>query len=470
MAQHWQELVPVDRYVVSSNGLLHDYDRKILSFLYQPLIGPDCFSVYLTLWGELEENRLWADPSSHHFLMNMTGMNLKGIYEARLKLEGIGLLKTYVKSEDEIRSFIYELQPPLSPEQFFMDGMLNVYLYRKIGKNNFARLKRFFCDGALDPSGEYQDVTKAFQEVYASAPLEGIHYLQDNAADLEVEEGQQFIGRDDPQPIQIPNSTFDFDLLASGLSDSLLPKKALNQKVKDAISNLAFLYSIDVLQMKNIVLGAINENDEIDLEELRKAARDWYQFVHYDKLPSLVERVQPPPYREQLEEPKTQDEKLIHYFETASPLQVLRDLSGGAEPSAADLQIIEEVMFNQKLMPGVVNALIQTVMIKSDMKMTKAYVERIASHWARKQIKTAKQAVDLSRKEHKKYLEWKNSGSSPAATGGKRQTKKNAVRTEILPDWFDEESNKAHQEDKGQTAELEARKKEVEEKLKAFRN
>ncbi|ALC89708.1 Replication initiation and membrane attachment protein [Bacillus sp. FJAT-18017] len=468
MAQHWQELVPVDHYVVASNGLLHDYDRKILSFLYQPLIGPDCFSVYLTLWGELEENRLWADSSTHHFLMNMTGMNLKGIYEARLKLEGIGLLKTYVKSEEGTRSFIYELQPPLSPEQFFMDGMLNVYLYRKIGKNNFARLKKFFCDKAMDGNEGYRDVTKAFQEVYSSAPPDAIHYLQDHAVDLNAEEGQTFMGRNEPNPIQIPKETFDFNLLISGLSDSLLPKKALNEKVKDAISNLAFLYSIDVMQMKNIVLSALNENDEIDLEELRKAARDWYQFVHYDKLPALVERVQPPAYREQLEEPKTQDEKLIHYFETASPLQVLRDLSGGAEPSKADLQIIEDVMFNQKLMPGVINALIQTVMIKSDMKMTKSYVERIASHWARKQLKTAKEAVDLSRKEHKKYLEWKNSGS-PASTGTKRQTKKNTIRQEILPDWFDEESSKASPESKESSAELEARKKEVEEKLKAFR-
>ena len=50
MTQHWQELLPIDHYIATANGLLHDYDRKILTFLYQPLIGAGCMSLYMTLW------------------------------------------------------------------------------------------------------------------------------------------------------------------------------------------------------------------------------------------------------------------------------------------------------------------------------------------------------------------------------------------------------------------------------------
>ncbi|CEG28165.1 replication initiation and membrane attachment family protein [Bacillus sp. B-jedd] len=467
MAQHWQEIVPVDRYIVASNGLLHDYDRKILSFLYQPLIGPDCFSVYMTLWSELEENRLWSEASSHHFLMNVCGMNLKEIYEARLKLEGIGLLKTFVKNEDDVRSFVYELQPPLSPEQFFLDGMLNVYLYRKIGKNHFSRLKRFFCDRKIPANGEYEDVTKGFQDIFVSATPETLQYMQDYSGDFEALDAQKFLGRTEAELVQLPHESFNFQLLISGLGESLLPKKALSPKVKDAISNLAFLYGIDAIQMKNIVLSAVNEKDEIDVDELRKAARDWYQFVHYDKLPSLIERTQPAADRVQHKEPETQEEKLIRYLETASPLQVLRDLSGGVEPSSSDMQIIEGIMFSQKLLPGVVNVLIQYVMLKTDMKMTKGYVERIAGHWARKQIKTVTEAMDISRKEHAQYLEW--SAGTTKKTSGQRQAKKKAVRTEMLPDWFDKENPSGTSEKIESPEEIEARKKEVEELLKAFR-
>jgi replication initiation and membrane attachment protein len=466
MAQHWQELIPIDRYIVAANGLLHEYDRKVLTFLYQPLIGSTCFSLYMTLWAELEENRLWSESSTHHLLMNLLGMNLKDIYEARLKLEGIGLLKTLVKTEDGERSFIYELHPPLNPEQFFLDGMLNIYLYRKIGKNHFSRLKRFFSDEPKPVEKEFLDVTKSFQDVFESATPGRLQYLQDISGQIETNANQQFIGRHESNTVQIDPNTFDFDLLTAGLNESLVPKKSLTPKVREVISNLAFLYTIDPIQMKNIILGAINEVSEIDIEELRKAARDWYQYVNLDQLPNLIERTQPITNQVQLAEPKTQEEKLVRYLETTSPLNVLKDLSGGGEPSKSDIQIIEEVMFKQKLMPGVINVLIQFVMLKTDMKLTKGYIEKIAGHWARKQIKTVKDAMELAKNEHRTYLGW----SEGKKTG--KSSKQKPIRTEVLPDWFEENTEETVVEERpknGNNKELEARKRAIEEKLKAFR-
>lgn len=464
MAQHWQEILPIDRYIVAADGLLHEYDRKVLTFLYQPLIGSTCLSLYMTLWAELEENRLWSESSTHHLLMNLLGLNLKEIYEARLKLEGIGLLKTYVKTDEGDRSFIYEIIPPLTPEQFFLDGMLNIFLYRKIGKNHFARLKRFFSEQQKPLEKEYQNVTRAFQEVFASATPGSLQYLQGISEDTEPEENQHFIGRQESKPIQIELNTFDFDLLLAGLNESLVPKKSLTQKVKEVISNLAFLYNIDPIQMKNIVLSAVNESSEIDIEELRKGARDWYQYVNQDQLPSLIGRTQPAAHQVQKSEPKSQEEQLIRYLETTSPLRVMKDLSGGGEPSKSDLQIIEEVMFKQKLLPGVINVLIQFVMLKTDMKLTKGYVEKIASHWARKQVKTVKEAMDLAKNEHRTYIGWTENQKTGKAS------KQKTIRKELIPEWFADGSEEGKAE--GQTNKSEddeAKKRAIEEKLKAFR-
>jgi replication initiation and membrane attachment protein len=461
MAQHWQEILPIDRYVVAADGLLHEYDRKVLTFLYQPLIGSTCFSLYMTLWAELEDNRLWSESSTHHLLMNLMEMNLKDIYEARLKLEGIGLLKTRVKTDEGGRSFIYELRPPLTPEQFFLDGMLNIYLYRKIGKNHFARLKRFFSDQQKPSADEYIDVTRAFQDVFASAAPGSMKYVQGLSEDLHEEENQQFIGRNEPSPIQIGFDTFDFDLLIAGLNESLVPKKALTPKVKKIISNLAFLYQIDPIEMKNFILGAINEHEEIDIEDLRKGARDWYQFVNYDQLPSLINRTQPVVHQTQITEPKTPEEKLIRSYETTPPLIVFKELSGGVEPSNANLKTLEEIMIKYKLPPGVVNVLIEVAMRKTDMKFTKGFVESIASHWARKQVKTVKEAMELAKNEEHKATESKKTG---------RSTNKKPIRTELIPDWFDE-STKETGKDSSQdnNSETEAKKRAIEEKLKAFR-
>ncbi len=460
MAQHWQEILPIDRYLVAANGLLHEYDRKVLTFLYQPLIGSTCFSLYMTLWAELEENRLWSESSTHHLLMNLLGMNLKDIYEARLKLEGIGLLKTFVKTDEDGRSFIYELYPPLNPEQFFLDGMLNIYLYRKIGKNHFARLKHFFTDQQKPKENEYQEVTVAFQDVFASARPGSLQYLQDVSEDIEAGENQQFIGRDETNPIQIDINTFDFELLAAGLNESLVPKKALTSKVKKVISNLAFLYHINPIEMKNFILGAVNPNDEIDIEELRKGARDWYQFVNYDQLPSLINRTQPAAFQVQLSEPKTQEEKLIRYYETTSPLTVFKERSGGIEPSNANLKVLEEVMIKYKLPPGVVNVLIDVVLIETKMQFSKNYVDAVASTWARLQVKTVKEAMELAKSNKNAQNERKKAG---------KKVNKKPTRTELIPEWFDESDTAAKDASPGNKTEDEAKKRAIVEKLKAFR-
>ncbi|CAH2716116.1 Replication initiation and membrane attachment protein [Neobacillus rhizosphaerae] len=460
MAQHWQEILPIDRYNVASNGLLHEYDRKVLTFLYQPLIGSTCYSLYMTLWAELEENRLWSESSTHHLLMNLLEMNLKDIYEARLKLEGIGLLKVYVKTNEEERSFIYELHPPLNPEQFFLDGMLNIYLYRKIGKNHFARLKRFFTDKQKPKENEYHEVTAAFQDVFASAAPESLQYFQDVSADVEADENQQLIGRNETNPLQVDINTFDFNLLAAGLNESLVPQRALTPKVKNVISNLAFLYNINPIEMKNFILGAINPNDEIDIEDLRKGARDWYQFVNYDQLPSLINRTQPVAHQVQVTEPKTQEEKLIRYYETTPPLIVFKDLSGGVEPSNSNLKALEEIMIKYKLPPGVVNVMIEVVLIKTDMKFTKGFVETTASHWARKQVKTVKEAMELAKNEDRIRTDSKKAGKG---------ANKKPIRTELIPDWFNESSEDANKDTSQGNNSDEAKKQAIKEKLKAFR-
>lgn len=468
MAQHWQETLPVDQYIVASGGLLHDYDRKVLTFLYQPLIGPACLSLYMTLWAELEENRIWSQSGTHHNLMTIMDMNLKDIYQARQKLEGMGLLKTYVKKAEEGRSFIYELQPPLTPEQFFLDGMLNVYLYRKVGKNQFLRLKRFFSDKSTGAEPGYEEITKEFQDVFLSVSPQALIHNEDSAAALKAEEGNSFIGREESSKIQIDTKEFNFDLLLGGLQESLIPKKAFTSKVKEAISNLAFLYGIDALKMKNIVLSSVTPENDIDIEELRKAARDWYQFEHQDQLPVLLDRTQPFQHKAGIEKPKTQEEELVVYFEKTSPRQLLIDLSGGAEPSKGDLQIIEEVMFKQKLLPGVVNVLVQYVMLKTDMKLTKAYIEKIASHWSRKKISTVRDAMQLAKSEHRQYLEWAEGKKTPSSSG-----KRKPVRKEVLPDWFGKktEGEPQHQTDAAEVdPDFEIEKKKLEEELKKFKS
>ena len=459
MSMHWQELLPADSYKVSSAGLLHDYDRKIVTRLYQPLIGPICFSLYMTFWSELEENRLWSEPTTHYSLMNTIGLNLPDIYEARLQLEGIGLLNVYKKKTGEAKEFVYEINPPLSPQAFFTDGMLNIYLFKKIGKAQYSRLKRFFADDLL-PVQEYENVTKSFVEVFAS---DRSIYVSDEAKEEEMPlQHQQFISRKEGKEPLGFEASFDFDLLMAGLNSSLVPKKAFTPKLKSIIAKLSFLYGIDPLEMQKLIIGA-SFDDEIDEEHLRKSARDWYQIERQADMPSLIYRIQPTKYRTQTKKPTTQEEEYIHYLETTSPLEVMKHNHNGGEVVEADVNIIENVMMNQNLNPGVVNVLIEYVMMKAEKKFTKNYVEKIAGHWSRMKVVTVKEAMELARSEHRKYQSWVESNKKNTNGGRKK-----VIRTEMVPEWLNKEGGVPSQQEKIEKAPVisEERKRAIWEQVK----
>ena len=456
MELHWKEVIPADQYMVSIDGPMNEGDEKVLTFLYQPLIGPRCISLYLTLYNQVETNRLSSEPVSHYYIMNLMDLSLAEIYEARQKLEAIGLLDTYVKKGEDFRFFLYELKPPLSPSQFFSDGLLNIYLYQKIGRDYYNRLKVFFADPKLELDG-FEKVTKGFQDVFASST--SAYSLQQNS----VEEREiRFPDKKEAKPISVYPETFDFDLFMAGLHNNLISKSAITPKVKDVILKLAFLYGIDPIQMVNIVLGAVTEKNTVDIELLRKKARDWYKIEHYSTFPKLVDKVQSPLYYSNIDEPKTKEEKLIRYLEMTSPRELLSDLSEGSEPLASDLKLIEDIMIQQKLNPGVVNVLIQYCLLRTDMKLSRNFVEKIASHWARKKIRTVQEAMDLAKEEHRKYLEWQKQKKET-----KTSSKAQPTRTERVPEWF--EQRERPKEEELEIANFEEEKRRLEERLKKYR-
>lgn len=461
--QSWMELLPIDRYKVSAKGLLHSYDRKVLTMLYQPLVGSKAFSLYMTLWGELEQDRLFGKENTHHSLMVTMQMRLPEIYEERRKLEAIGLLNVYIKKEKDIRMFIYELQPPLSPKQFFDDIVLSIFLYNRLSRTKYNQVKKYFLEETFDFTS-YENITHSFNDVFGSFNPEQFEHVQE---ELRIPKVTVMPKNETGNAPAIWNDFFDFSLFVEGLS-ALVPKKSITEQVRECVITLAYVYGVDVLSMQNIVLGAMTEMQTIDMERLRKGARDWYQFEHGQALPVLSERVQPHSARTMAEkEPSTQEELLIKQLEEISPKQLLKEISGGAEATKADLQIVEDVMLNQKLAPGVVNVLIYYVMLRSDMKLAKTYVEKIAGHWARKKVSTVSEAMALAKEENRQYQEW-------AETKKKGRPSTKTVRKEMVPDWLKAESKESSSDkkkasSKRKTNKLEEERKRLEEELKKYK-
>lgn len=437
MTWHWKKLVPIDRYSVRLEQYITDEDKQIVTLLYQPLIGAIANSLYVTLISQLENEQYWSKEFTHRQLMIILGTSLEVIYEERKKLEAVGLVKSYKSTNEDGSSYIYEIQPPMTPKQFFENDVLSVYLFNRLGKTYYRQLRDRFVVPTFD-SQLFQDVTYAFDEVFTS-----IHHSEivsslksEDGKTLKVQDGEEIISKNDQNEYKLKGDDFDFELLEKSLMSTINVDQVLTPDVRQAIVRLAFVYRIAPLEMSSILLQALLHDDYLNIEELRKKVQEWYKVEHGSDPPGLALRTQPIHKRTMHNrQALTEEERTIQFYENTSPLSLLEIRSQGAKVPLADVKIIESLMLDHKLNPGVVNVLLDFVLWSQDMKLSKALVDKIGGHWSRKNIQTVKEAMAFALKEQEKAK--KQANKSSASVDRKTQTgKQKNMRRDQLPKWL----------------------------------
>lgn len=421
-------LVPADTYVVVNKTILHNEDRKIITSLYLPIIGTDAVMLYFTLWADLDNSEILSSEFSHQKLVSSLRITINELQTSFDKLEAIGLIKAFIK-EGNVNNYIYEIFSPVSASEFLSHPILNIVLYSNVGKREYDNLVKAFKIPRLNTSN-YKDITKSFNDVFESTSM--------TSYDLSLEDIRKY----NKLKLNI-NSNFDFNLLISSMPKNLDTSKMFSKDIKELIINLSFIYDIDAIKMANIVKVSLNDNGTINRESLRKNSRNFYQFSNGGLLPTIIDNNQPEYLRKPIGD-TSRRAKMIYTFETISPRELLINKNNGNEPTRRDLKLIEDLLVDYKLKPGVVNVLLDYAINVNNKKLTRGFVETIAGEWQRKGIETVEDAMNNCEKVHKK--------------SSKRNYKDDNVNMKT-PDWFDKEINKSNVSD-GEENQLEELLKE----------
>ncbi len=306
--QSWKEILPIDQYLVKTDSVLHDFDRRVLTLLYQPLIGSESFALYMLFWGEVEAYKYWGSPSTHRNIMASLHTNLDNILAARKKLEAIGLLKSYVQETSDVRNFIYDLNPPLSPLAFFSsDFPYSIFLKEEVGELRYNKLKSLFLTKSVN-TNEFKDISQSFSDVFETTSEHDKNRLYNH-----TEENHLYIDREGKATINVGKIQFDFDLFIYGLSENFVSPSLITDEVATRIKLLAYVFGLSPLDMQKVVMNAtFGDEDEIDLEVLSEKARMYYEIENFGRMPKLSEKVQPLKFQAmRYIEPRTDEEKRI---------------------------------------------------------------------------------------------------------------------------------------------------------------
>lgn len=383
-------LISQDSYQIYCKGYLSEDKIRILTHLYQPICRFEAISLYLTMYHEIERGRMLNTEATHYRLLNICQMNIAQFQDAISLLEGIGLVRTFKKSDATKSMYIYELILPLTPKRFFNHEVLNTLLYRTLGQMDYERTKYYFKLPVLDTS-DYQNVSASFDEVFhidLSSPI-----IISKTADFEEESQNE------------PSVDYNMALFYEGLEDYRIPRVAITKEVENAIISLGVVYRIEPLTMRKLVYD-VYEGGQISISDLQERCLRYYEFEHQINLNQVHEKKEIEMNQPSLSK---RDEK-IKQLESSSPYQYLQALQKGANPTSRDLALIEKLMTEQKFPSGVVNVIVETVLLLNNGQLPKNHLEYVAGMFARKNVKTVPQAIQeakeymASRKEPKKEV------------------------------------------------------------------
>lgn len=371
-----------DIYQTRSNCHLDQDSYQVLLQLYQPLIGNEAVTLYLTLFSELNQYILTKKPSLVSRLCKVTQLSLTSLTQAFSKLEAVGLVNTFVKQNEH--RYVFDMKMPLSANDFIHHQILNTLLKQRLHDEYEKTIIPFQTYHVnLD---EYQDVSASFGDVF------DIQLNQDNVLITKNYQSKQHHALE---------KEYDLTLFYQEMESFQLSKKMFQQSDIALIQQLGLLYKINELDMLEMVKKAMT-HQRLDQKQLILFCRDYYDLKMPEKFEQIFHKQSP---LLQQEEGSSSLEQHIHYLETISPYDLLKDKLGGREPLKRDLQVVESVLTDLQLEPGVMNVLIELTLVKCDQSLPRNFIEALASQWKRKKITTVKDAIE----EGKAYLRYTQS-------------------------------------------------------------
>ncbi len=436
------------RFVSHRDFSLGATDRKILSTLYQPMIGAFAIGLYYDLYHRIGEDETgYGMPDAQRSLFLGLGLEpnaagRRSLAQEASRLEAVGLLQVYRNLNPATEETLYEyaLQRPLGASEFFANVHLTLLLRDKLGKPAVLALRSRLAPGQPAELLRFvsrEEITTPFYELFriGAGPID---------PDLEPGWIETAPARETaPMEERIRHADMLLRFPRGAKNRPLLEKLGRAPESMSQINYLAYKYDLDVTDICRLLdedeafaadgtlqwellnrraHSAYRQDRKRDEERERFLARGDKRSIETgaetvsahdqdenESMPLLdvPERfalaLTPEQYRSLLrQEPYTR--MLERYFPGAVPDSFVR--------------IFERIDLNYKLPEPVINVLIHYIFgMKHAQRLTHAFIDSIASNMLAKGIDTYARAVAYVREQVKlnETLEKRNKGTEASA-------------------------------------------------------
>jgi replication initiation and membrane attachment protein len=359
-------------------------DFKVLALLYQPLMGLESHSLYVTFYQLV--NKTNKNTYTHQELFDLINLKQVDFLKMRNKLEALNLLVVYLKDEH----FIYQMKAPLTAKQFLVDTVFGSYLQSEIGEKNMNQLTLLFKIEQLSVDS-YENITKPFDALYEFKSLNLLNVSHDLQGRLQ--NGGSNL-----------SYKFNYDKFVENLPERLKTSQLLTEKFKDQINRISFVYQFDVSDMVDIYEKAARSKQMVNFQALNLKAKQHYEEKH--KLLTV----------------KTKDQPAPTLVSQVAPHVIIQKYAKTNQQGIA-LQTATQLLERNHVEPGIINVILMLALKHKDGILPNInYLEKVLHDWLNKGVQNTEDAINYSSKLETQY-----------------EKKKQVQRVSIKePDWMDE--------------------------------
>lgn len=416
------------RYYIFRDFSLSSLDYKMLSLIYQPMIGAFAIAFYQQLYhGIMEGTAGYSAIESQRKLFLGLGLDMnergrKYLIEQASRLEAVGLLQTSRIGLPDQADVIYEyeLSEPLSPGEFFRNQHLTLLLRDKIGKYAVISLREAF--GAQEPDELAQ---KQLNKENISVPFYELFQLNTQSVDQELEQAltevaptRQAAPRTQVETAGIPYGEIILRFPRNSANRSYVERMRGNAEQLAQVNYVAYKYNLSVADICRLLDedGIFEPNGGLIVDELQLRANQLYR--QDKKREGDRQRTMARVQAAAVQSNETEDELVEFGVQEEYFLIVPSQLAGRCdvqqynmlmrnEPHTRFLQrffpgavpdwierSFERIDLNYKLPAPVINVLIHYVIGMNDaQRVTKTFLEAVVSNMLVKQVDTFEKAV-----------------------------------------------------------------------------
>ncbi|RKN85138.1 DnaD domain protein [Paenibacillus ginsengarvi] len=458
------------RFCVYRDFSLSGLDYRMLSGIYQPMVGGLAISVYQTLYQQVAGDRTgFSELEQQRKLFLALDLELgdrgrKMLIEMSSKLEAIGLLQSNRKYSPASDDYMYEyvLSGPLTPQEFFKNQHLVMLLHDKVGKYAVLSLREQF----YSPEPEEMQHPGLLSEDL-SVPFYDIFRLNTQMFDHELEQALQ-----ETAPSRETEHQLDVTTKAFHYSDIIQRFPRGTSRNRPFVENLRHnpdqMFDINKIARKfNLSLretcrlldedGMFSEDGRLETDMLQYKANLYFRQdkdreQERERMFHKIAGMAKPDPVEPLEEKPVEMEFYLevptlfigqcnqHQYNLIMRnepyTRVLeRFFPKGSVPKTVS-EIFEKIDVNYKMPDEVINVMIHHLHVYKESSWTKNYIDTVASNMMAKGVGSYEQAVAYIREQtlKRKQRNAKTDGKLTPLTGKGRGTRQQKPKIAIISD------------------------------------